>query len=125
MPAARPRILRGKSVAIGGPRVRPPQRGAVHRSSTLRLLSVLQRPYWSPPPRSLLPTLIAAGRSDDFPRSRSIGTRHCRTVEIFPFLLSLLLFLLKLPGNPSLSIPMKLSKFMRQKMKFFDVFCFY
>lgn len=57
MPAAGHRILRGKSLAIGGLVHGRRNEEAVHRSSTPRLLSVLQRPYWSPPPRSLLPTL--------------------------------------------------------------------
>lgn len=53
-------ILKGKSVAIGGPKERAPRQEAVHRSPSPGLLSVLLRPYWSPPPRSLLPTLVAA-----------------------------------------------------------------
>ena len=54
--AASVRILKGKSKAIGGPGERA--REAVHRSPTAGLLSVLRRPYWSPPLRSFLPTLF-------------------------------------------------------------------
>lgn len=89
-------------MAIGEPRALPPQRGAVHRSSTPRLLSVLQRPYWSPPPRSLLPTLVVADRRDDFPRPAIDQDASCScTTEIF---VSSLIFL-SLPFLYSLKMP--------------------
>lgn len=56
MSAVSVRILKGKSEAIGGPKERAQE--AVHRSPSPELLSVLLRPYWSPPPRSLLPTPV-------------------------------------------------------------------
>lgn len=78
-------------MAIGGPRALPPQRGAVHRSSTPRVLSVLQRPYWSPPPRSFLPILVVAVVTI-FHGPRSIGMHRALALPTIRSFSSSLIF---------------------------------